>query len=370
MKKIKVLQMPIADTCRGLTKYVLENWKFIDKTRFQFDFVTLSKTLDFAEELLSQGCKIHYLSCSSMENEEQFILEMKKVLEENYDAIHLHTSYWNGFLVEKLAKEYGCPKIIVHSHSTLVDIADDAMREKTIEEHNYYKKIFPIEYATHFCACSRLAADWLFGEQIPKDQIQILNNAVDTDLYKYSNEVREHYRNLFNLRDHYVLGHVGKYSYQKNHSMLIEIFKKVSEIIPDVRLMLIGDGPLEKQIYELADEYGLVDKILFLGRRDDVPQLLQAMDMFLLPSRFEGLSLVLVEAQAAGLQCLTSDCLTGEAKITPNLTYLPLSVEAWVSEVIKYSSGYERENHVEIMESTGFSLKNQIKVLERLYEEN
>ncbi|MHB8129579.1 MAG: glycosyltransferase [Mobilitalea sp.] len=370
MKKVKILQMPIANTCRGVTQYVLENWKFIDKTKFQFDFVTLSKTLDFAEDLISQGCKIHYLSCSSNDNEEQFTIEMKKILEEDYDAIHLHTSYWNGFLVEKLAKEYGCPKIIVHSHSTLVDMSDDRMREKTIKEHNDYKKIFPVDYATHFCACSKQAADWLYGEQIPKNKIKILNNAIDTEQFAFSNDVREDYRTQLGIKDNFVLGHVGKFSYQKNHSILIEIFREVSKRVPKARLMLVGDGPLEEQIYKMAEDYGISDKILFMGIRTDVAQLLQAMDLFLLPSRFEGLGLVLVEAQVAGLKCLASDCIPIESKLTPDITYLPDSIDVWIKEVIKYSNGYKRKNNEELIEKEGYSLRKQIKVLEQLYEEN
>ncbi len=369
MKKIKVLHMTIANTCRGVTQYILENWKVIDKTKFQFDFVTLSKTLDFAEELIQQGCKIHYLSCSSYENEEQFIIEMERVLKDGYDAIHLHTSYWNGFHVERLAKEYSCPKIIVHSHSTLVDIADDTIREELIKEHEDYKRVFPVDYATHFCACSEQAADWLYGEQIPRNQIMILNDAIDTEQFAYNSEVRDSIRDQLGLRDNFVLGHVGKFSYQKNHAMLIEIFRCISEMIPNARLMLIGDGPLEEQIHKMAEAYGISDKILFMGRRSDVAQLMQAMDLFLFPSRFEGLGLVLVEAQTAGLKCLASDCLPRESKLTSDITFLPDSIEAWVGEIMKLSNGYDRKNNEELIQKEGYSLRRQIKLLEKLYEE-
>lgn len=370
MKKIKILQMPISNTGRGLTKYVLENWRFIDKTRYQFDFVTLSKSLDFEKDLLEQGCKIHYLTCSSMENEKQFTIEMKQILEENYDAIHLHTSYWNGFLVEKLAKEHGCPKIIVHSHSTLVDISDEYLRNRLIAEHNQYKELFSTDYATHFCACSWQAADWLFGDQIPRDQIRILNNAIDVDLYNYNVLTRKKYRDALEIDDCFVMGHVGKFTFQKNHTFLIEVFKKVSSVLPTARLMLIGDGPLEEEIREMAINYELVDKILFLGKRNDVPNLLQAMDVFLLPSRFEGLPLTLIEAQTAGLLCLANDTLSKEADITPNIFFISSLINLWVDKIIKLSESNFRADNINWIESNGFSIKKQIKVLEKLYGEN
>lgn len=370
MKKIKILQMPIANSQGGLTQYVLQNWKFIDKKKFQFDFVTLSKTLDFSEELISQGCKIHYLSCSSKENEKQFIIEMKKVLEEDYDGIHLHTSYWNGFLVEILAREHGCPKIIVHSHSTLVDISDDRMRNEAIIEHNNYKEKFSLEHATHFWACSELAGEWLFGDNIPKDKIRILNNAIDTQKFGFSNDIREHYREELNLKDNFVLGHVGRFAYPKNHDMLLKVFKEVCHKIPNAKMMLVGNGPLEKEIQSKANDYGIADKILFLGMRSDVAQLMQAMDVFLLPSRFEGLGLVLVEAQTAGLQCLASDCVPIEAKLTKGITYLPCTVDRWIDETLQYAKGYKRKNNAGIIKKAGYSLEEQIKVLEQLYIED
>lgn len=369
MKKIKILQMPIANTQGGLTQYVLQNWKFINRDRFQFDFVTLSKFLDFADKLINEGCKIHYLSCSSMENVDRFIVEMKKVLAHDYDAIHLHTSYWNGFLAEILAKECGCQKIIVHSHSTLVDAADDKRRAKLIEEHNEYKKEFSEEYATHFCACSKASADWLFGQQIPRDKIRIMNNAIDVKRFVYSEVTRNQYRESFGIKNDFVIGFVGRLSYAKNPHMVMEIFKKLCEKVPNAKLLLVGTGPLEVEIHDLAYQLGIIDNILFLGRREDVAQLMQAMDVFILPSRFEGLGLVLIEAQAAGLKCIASSNIPLETKITPDVEYLPDDIELWVDEIVKYSQGYVRSDNIELIKNAGYSLEEQIKEVEKLYEE-
>jgi glycosyltransferase involved in cell wall biosynthesis len=367
MKKIKVLHMPITNSGSGVSQYVLQNWKFIDKSRFQFDFATRSNSLDFAEELTSQGCKIHYLSCSSEENELQFIKEVHQILDEGYDAIHLHTSYWKGFLVEQIAVERKCPIIIVHSHSTMVDVLDEHQRNESIEKHHYYRNTLPLEYATHFAACSKHAAEWLFGEQIPRQRIQILKNAIDVPKYSFSSETRKAYREKLGLNGCFVLGHIGRFVYQKNHEMLIEIFREVYQKIPCARLMLAGSGELEDDIRQKVEQYGLEHAVLFMGRSKDVPELLQAMDVFLLPSHFEGLGLVLIEAQAAGLRCFASTEVPIEAKVTPYLDFVPNSVSDWVTLIMKEENGYNRVKTDHLIANAGYDLREQIKVLEKLY---
>lgn len=367
MKKIKVLQLPIANARGGITQYALQNWKFIDKSIFQFDFATRSKTLDFADELIQDGCKIHYLSCSSEEDERQFIKEINRILDESYDVVHLHTSYWKGFLVEKLALERNCPNIIVHSHSTMIDLEDEQERTQSIAKHNYYRKALPINYATNFCACSKLAAEWLFGDQIPKHRIKVLRNAIDVEKYSFNSYTRKEYREKLGLTDNFVMGHIGRFTYQKNHKMLLEIFREVYKRLPIAKLLLIGGGPLEEDIRQAVIDYGIEDAVIFLGKRSDVPQLLQAMDVFLLPSFFEGLPIVLVEGQAAGLKCFVSDRVSLEAKITSNISYLQSSISDWVVEIMKVAGGYNREKTDHLLADSGYDLSKQIKLIEKLY---
>ncbi|MFD0673624.1 glycosyltransferase [Cohnella sp. GCM10027633] len=367
MDKIKVLHMPLTNSGSGVTQYVLQNWRFIDRDRFRFDIATRSPSLDFADEINSQGGKIHYLSCSSDENEEQFIQEMKAILDEGYDAIHLHTSYWKSFIVEELAIERGVPKIIVHSHSTMVDVADPVKREALVEGHYTQRSKFSRDLATDFWACSNLAAEWLFGTQIPRDRIRILNNAIDVQSYSYNPQVREQYRRELGLNDCVVLGHAGRFVYQKNHELLVDIFHATYRHLPNARLMLVGNGPLEDNIRQRVSDYGLSDAVLFMGRREDVPELMQAMDMFLLPSRFEGLGLVLIEAQAAGLKCLTSSAVPIEAQVTSNLDFISGGISDWVKQVLTYANGYERIRYDRQLELAGYDLRKQIKVIERLY---
>lgn len=367
MKKIKVLQFPIGNARGGITQYALQNWKFINRSRFQFDFATRSKKLDFEDELVKDGCRVHYLSCSSEENEKQFILEVEKILDEGYDVVHLHTSYWKGFLVEQLAMKRNVPIVIIHAHSTMIDTYNNNEREKSLNIHNQLKDKIKITDATHFRACSKLAGEWLFGKNILKNSITVLNNAIEIDRFIFDINVRKKYRKKLGLDNKFVLGHVGRFVYQKNHSFLIEIFNKVYKINNNVKLLLIGDGPLQPTIMKKVNEYGLEKNVMFMGKRDDVNCLLQAMDVFLLPSRFEGLPIVLVESQTSGLKSFASDMITDESIITEDLTLLSNDIDIWVERIAKVMNGYERKNRKKEIIGKGYSLEHQIKRIERLY---
>lgn len=367
MDKIKILQFSIGNVHGGVTQYALKNWEFINKDRFQFDFVTLSKELDFEQELTRQGCKIHYLSCYAEENEKQFIKEINHILDEKYDVVHLHTNFWRSFTVEGIAIQRKVPKIIVHSHNTMIDILDNTLREDAIRIHQNKRQEFSPLFATDFWACSNLAADWLFGEQIPKEQVVIMKNAIDVKQFSYDEKIRNKYRKKMNLEECFVLGHIGRFVYQKNHEMLIDVFNIVCKRIPNARLMLIGTGRLEEDIRKKARGYGIEDKVLFLGKRKDVHFLLQAMDLFLLPSRFEGLPIVLIEAQATGIRCITSTSVTTEVAITDQVKFLPLDCNVWAEYIIQNSIGYDRKNVDDLITSAGYNIRFQIKEVEKLY---
>lgn len=366
MKKIKVLNMPVANASGGISNYVLQNLRFIDKDKFQFDLVTFSDVLDFEDEVKSYGGKVHYLKTRPEVNRDKFIYDMNKIFDEGYDVIHLHTSYWKDFLVEEIAIERKIPKIIVHSHSTMVDVIDDKKREEAIKLHNSQKQLFNTNLATEFIGCSSEAADWLFGDNIPKEEIKIFNNAIDTEKFRYNEKIRNKYRKELNLENNFVLGNVGRFVYQKNHDFLIDVFYEVCKNVDNAKLVLVGDGPLKNQIEEKIKNYNIYDKVIFLGRRNDVENIMQAMDVFLLPSRFEGLPLVLIEAQCNGLKCIASENITYESKVTDIIEYLPFNKEIWKSKILDSKNCIRRDNS-NIISNKGYSLVEQIKMLEKIY---
>lgn len=368
MEKIKVLQFPIANSQGGITQYVLNNWRFIDKERFHFDFATMSKRLDVKNELEAEGCKVHFISCYAEENREQFAKEIREILKENYDVIHLHTKQWKSFLVEEIAKESGVPKIIVHSHSIGIDTLDPVKRQEEIDMHEAAKKAFTMDIATDFCACSWLAADFLFGNKIPKSCIKILKNAIDIDRFNYNKEIRNTVRQKLNLEGCFVLGNVGRMAFSKNQEFLLEVMRKMPKEQDNIRLLFVGTGELEAELKRKTAEYKLQEKVIFLGRRKDVNEILQAMDVLLLPSRFEGLGIALIEAQISGLKCLVSDAVPQEAMITENLERLPLDKNLWIERCLKLMNGYIRKNMGQEVRNAGYDIREQIKVVEKLYE--
>lgn len=367
MTKIKILQFPIANSKGGITHYALDNWKWMDKRKFRCDFVTMSKKLDFADEILATGSKIFYISCYAEQNKEQFVKEFDKILSEGYDVVHLHTKQWKSFLVEELCKKHGIPKIIVHSHSTGIDTLDPIKREWEVQQHERVKKKFSVDMATDFWACSKAAADFLFGEQIPGDMIRIMPNAIDLSKFAYNQEIRSRYRREYGLENCFVIGHVGRFVYQKNHEFLIKVFYEVSKEICNARLVLLGEGELITKIQRQVEEYNLNNKVLFLGKRDDVNNWYQAMDVFCLPSRFEGLGIVLVEAQAAGLPCNVSLKVPNEADLSDNIVKLPLSVADWVRQILFKKDILERKDNTVYLMKAGYDIRDQVKIIQNFY---
>lgn len=367
-KKCRILQFPMTNAYSGVAFYVLENWRFIDKERFHFDYATLSKTkLFFEDSVTEQGCKVYHISCYAEENKQQFSKEVKEILSAGYDAVHLHTSYWKSFLVEELAREAGVPKIIIHSHNTSVLEGD--RREERIAHHNQCVANLREDIATDYWACSRQAAKWLYGDSIPADRIVIQKNAIDIDKYRFNPETANRIKNELGWNNNYIIGHVGRFTYQKNHSFLIRVFRAVHKQNPNTRLLLIGFGPERGKVDQMIREWNLQDSIRIMERRNDVHELLQAIDCFVLPSIFEGFPIVLTEAQVSGCNCITSEAIIEEAILTKNAERLPLEENAWINMLKTLSEGkYRRQtNNAEVFVEQGYDLKDQIKIIEKDY---
>lgn len=366
-KKIKVLHFPIRNTNGGITKSALKFWKYIDHDRFQFDFATCSPKLDFEQDIINQGCSVHYISCYAEQDAEQFCKELKKILLQGYDVIHLNTNWWKSFYAERVAHEVGIKKIVIHARSTSADITDTEQREKELLIHEKYKHDLNEELATHFLACSTEAADFLFGAQIPREKIKILHNALDIERYSYDEIRRMDMRHRMGLDNKFVLGSVGRMGYAKNHKFLVECFYEIQKKAENAILLLVGSGELEGDVHRQVENYHICDKVVFTGAVDNTEDYLQVMDLFALPSRFEGLPNVLIEAQTAGLMCITSDTITREAKVTDNVIFLGLEKDKWVDEILGYTNGYTRRKVDEQIRNAGYDIKQEIKILEEIY---
>lgn len=366
---MRILQATVANDNGGLTGYIINNYRRIDKDEFQFDFITYDKELDFQDEIKNMGGNIYRFPRPT--HLLQYYSQLRKIyLEQKYDAIHFNVSYAN-ILPILLAKLVGIPRIIVHSHSTGLDESFEIIRWIKLFIHKLGKQLLPY-LATDYLACSELAAKWMFPSYVlKKKKHHIMYNAIDLKKFRYNNKIRDIVRHRLCIPDNcYVLGHVGRFTYQKNHEFLIDVFCQVQKYDKQTILLLIGDGPERSRIERKVIKYGLQDKVVFLGQRNDISEIYQAMDVMVLPSRFEGLCVVAIEAQMAGLPCVCSEALPEETKVSFDFTYKSLSDSAaeWANTILEKKDLIRLDQTKRLMDA-GYDAVTEIKRMEALYRE-
>ncbi len=287
-----------------------------------------------------------------------YILGLYKVLEQQFDVIHIHGNSGMMLIEVTIAKVKRVKRIITHCHNTKCD-------------HPLLNKIlkYPMKWmATDLMACSEAAGTWLYGNC----EFKVLNNAIDVERFAYNVDVREQYRDLFGVKENEpLIGHIGSFIEQKNHAFLLDIFQRVHEKRPNVKLILVSDGPKLQMIKRKVCELGLQDNVIFAGRRSDVSNLYQAMDVFVMPSMWEGLPLVMLEAQAAGLPVIVSDAITKEAKCTSRVSFIKLdeSLDLWAEEIINEIE-IKRSQYSEVKAefvNSAFDIKVEAEKLENIY---
>jgi len=284
----------------------------------------------------------------------------RKLLENHSEWKIIHGHYSTPMPIYiRLAKALGL-KTIAHSRTAG---NNDRFIERTI------KKIleFPIRYrADYLLAVSKKAAKWMFGRRSSK--ARVMKNAIEADKFVFNPDMRKATREGMAISDKFVLGHVGRFVPEKNHAFLLDVFARIKS--PNAVLMIVGDGNGRAIVEEKAREHGIADRIIFTGARSDVNDLMQAMDVFVFPSLFEGLPGVVIEAQAAGLPCIISDAITEEVGITDLVEFLPLNApaEQWAGRVDSFF-GNERRNTAEEIRLAGFNSNEQAKVLLDFYME-
>ena len=320
------------------------------------------------KKLESLGSNIYYIGYTKSKLIKQivcFIKLFKLIKKQKYSTVHIHADVANKLLVSGLAcKIAGVNKILLHSHASDVD------GNKRLLKKIYHKCCcrFLKYIATDFLSCSDLAASWMFPN-IKSSKIKIIKNGVNLEKFRFNQETRLAYRQLLNCDSNFIIGHVGRFAYQKNHSYIIHIFNSVKKEIPSAKLLLIGEGVMENEIKQKVRDLGLSDDVIFYGTTPHIPEMMAAMDIFILPSHFEGLPIVGVEAQASGLPVIFSDKISRDSKVTENVDFLPInpeSISSWV-EKIKDFSKKERVDTYSTMLSKGFSIKQTADDLFELY---
>lgn len=350
----------------GVEAVVMNYYRHIDKSKVQFHFIIDEDSTNIPkEEIKSMGGKI--ILIPPYQKLPSYIKNLKKVLTENqYKIVHSHINALSVFPLYT-AKLAGVKIRIAHSHSTT---------NKKEWKKNILKNIFrPFSklFATDYLACSKLAGSWLFSSKtLNQGQVTIINNAIDIDKFLYNKDIRTKKRKELNIKDEtLVIGHIGRFVAQKNHLFLLDIFKELHSQHPNSILLLAGTGPLLTKVQEKVQALNLTNNVKFLGQIEDANTLYQAMDIFLLPSLYEGLPVVGVEAQTAGLLTILSSAMTEETKILETTKFISLeeSPQSWASTILKEYTKFKRKNNKLEIQKNGFDIHTEAKKLEQKYIE-
>lgn len=367
MPVIRVLHMIGCLEVGGSQSMVMNIYRNIDRNKIQFDFI-VDKVLEspFTQEIHSLGGRIYKLPKFNGTN----ILELRKSWNNffnkhaEYRILHSHVRSYASLYIP-IAKKHGLTTII-HSHSTSNGSGITSVAKKILQ--------YPLRFqADYFFACSQESGEWLFGNRITKqDKFKIIPNAIDVRKYAYNEENRSKIRKEFQIENRFVVGHIGRFIEAKNHDFLIDIFYELHKEKAESVLLLVGDGELKDQIKEKVKMLGLEDCVIFTGVRNDVAELLSAMDVFVFPSIYEGLGIVAIEAQTSGLPVIASDVIPKETNITDLIEYISLDapLKYWVERVLKHITGIHRTDRKREIKKNGFDIVQNAYSLQQFYIEN
>lgn len=364
MEKVKVLIIGHTAKMGGVETFIYNTTIFSNKEKFEYDYLIHGYDQCVYEDEINNfyGNKEHLFFISKYKkNPFKCIKELIKFYKLNgkkYKYIHLQTGITSEILYVFPYCLFFKAKVIAHSHN------GDGKKIT----NNLFKPIVNFISKKKF-ACSDIAAKWLFGKKYA-DSVKIINNGIDTERFLYNDESRNKIRNKYNIGDKLVIGHIGRFSEQKNHDFLIDIFKEVKTKNANSVLMLIGVGELEQDIRSKVTYYGLENDVIFVGAKKNTNEFYNAFDIFVMPSLYEGLPIVGIEAQASGLPCLLSKNISNQIYITDKVKLCPIEkgAEYWANEILSLDRSLKsRENYASIVRKNGFDIKDAVSFLENEY---
>lgn len=349
----------------GVESVIMNYYRNIDRKKVQFDFICDSDSTNIPyKEIESLGGRVFLIP--PYQKLFKYHSELKKILKnENYSVVHSHINTLSVFSLFA-AKCANIPVRIAHSHSTT----------NVKEKKNILKQLlrpFSKIFATDYMCCSELAGRWLFGNKTYDDgKVYLLNNAIDVEKFIYNEKIRSKKRKEFDLKTGtLVIGHIGRFVEQKNHEFLVSIFDELHKMEPNSVMLFAGQGPLINDVKEKVHNLSLDGSVRFLGQRNDVNELYQAFDVFVLPSLYEGLPVVGVEAQASGLLCVLSDDMTKETKIIDSTIFISLdkSPKYWATKIIQKNKNFVRKDVKDEITANNFNIKSEVERLLTKYLE-
>jgi glycosyltransferase involved in cell wall biosynthesis len=351
----------------GAETMVMNYYRNMDRTKVQYDFmVHRQERGTYDDEIEALGGRIYRMPPVRPWTSPVYRRQIRQFYQTHteYKIIHSHMSelgYYDFLEAEKTC----VPVRICHAHNR-----PHGWNFKSPVRRYYKKRMMP--HITHMFMCGEEAGEWLFGRK-NRDKFIQLNNAIDAERYSYNEKRRQEVRKKLDISTQLVVGHIGRFDTQKNHTFLIDVFYQIWKKQSDTVLLLVGDDSRDggKKIHHKVCQMGMEKQVRFLGIRSDVPDLLQAMDVFVFPSLFEGLSLASIEAQAAGLPCIISDKIPIECKKTDLVRVVSLNdtAEKWADTVVEAAKSDRKDTYEEI-KAAGFDIVENAKQLERFYIKN
>lgn len=357
MKKI-LISPTLGLDLEGITSVIYNYTKAMDRSDLQISFLTYGDLKPAVRERFEALGEILFVSDRKQSTMAYVKDYMALLKERRFDVVHINGNSGTMVIEVLLAKLCGVKNVMVHAHSTRTS-------------HPFVNAVMkaPMMYLAQECiACSEASGQWLYG----RHPYTLLNNAIDLSCFRYEDALRQRYREEFGIREEeYLIGHIGHFTEPKNHFFLIDVFAEFHKLEPASRLLLISDGPRFQQVKEKVNALGLADAVIFAGRRSDVAGIYSAMDLFILPSCWEGLPLVMVEAQVNGLPLLVSEAVTRVAKCTDRVHYKPLEdgAESWalcLQELMKAPCD-RRVDYRPVIAEKGFDIHEEAAKLRKLY---
>lgn len=365
MEPIRILQEVTSMNTGGVETLLMNIYRNIDRKRIQFDFMMHRQAGQgfYEEEIIKLGGKVYSGIPFNPIKHKAYLKSLDAFFETHteYQIIHAHNAF--SMFTLRSAQKHGVKVRIAHSHNAKPKL----LHYKT--PFKLYAKSKIKKYATDMYACSRLAGEYYYGKRtVENDEIIILKNGIDTEKFDYNKETREKIRKQLNLQGKKAIVHVGRFNIQKNHSYLIDIFNEVLKRDKDCMLFLFGEGELESSIRKKVNALNIDENVVFMGVKGNINEYLQAMDIFILPSLFEGLPLTGIEAQTSGLYCLFSDTITKEVAVTKLAEFISIKEKPkkWAERIINIQEK-ERSGQKQNVDEQGYNIKETTKKLEEFY---
>lgn len=360
---IKVLHVLSKMSFGGVQSVVMNYYRHIDRSKVQFHFVVQSsENFFYDEEIKKLGGKIYQVA-PIHSNRKQFERDFFRVLKENpdYKIVHCHQNFLN-IVPLRIAKKADVPIRISHSHSNYK--ASSFIKEI---QRKAFRALISY-YATDYFACSIVAAQWLYGHHSKSSKCKIINNAIETKKYLFNEDIRYKKRKELGIDKELVLIHVGMFTDSKNQEYLFKVFEKVYDININTLLLLIGDGENRVKLMNAAKECSDNDNIIFLGKKDNVHEYLMAADLFVFPSKYEGLGMSVIEAQMSGLPCIVSNAVPKEVDLFGDVTFVSIneSPETWANIIIQYNKS-RRLHKIESLINTNYEIEIEVTKLTDYY---